>query len=86
MDAFPEAKVVLSTRNPSTWYKSVKESIYNGHLLRLDPAVRIFGTLMGEIKNFDCVNDISLHPPKAKFIFKIFQFLKNFSSSRVAIQ
>ena len=68
MDAFPEAKVVLSVRNPSTWHKSVKESIYNGHLLRNDPAVRIFGTIMGTMRNMDCVNDISLHPPKVHFL------------------
>ena len=66
MEAFPEAKVVLSVRNPSTWHKSVKESIYNGHILRNDPAVRIFGTLMGRMRQMDCVNDISVHPPKVR--------------------
>ena len=34
MEAFPEAKVVLSVRNPQTWYKSVHESIFKFHVLR----------------------------------------------------
>lgn len=28
MDAYPNAKVVLSVRDPDKWYDSVKESIY----------------------------------------------------------
>ena len=64
MEAFPDAKVVLSVRNPQTWYKSVRESIYKFHVLREDPAVRIFGYLIGKKKNMECVDDISLHPPK----------------------
>ena len=29
LEVFPEAKVVLTTRRPETWHKSVKESIYH---------------------------------------------------------
>ena len=64
MDAFPDAKVVLSVRSPQTWYKSVHESIYKFHVLREDPAVKIFGYLIGKKKNMECVDDISMHPPK----------------------
>ena len=28
MEAFPKAKVILTTRSPNTWYSSVKESIF----------------------------------------------------------
>ncbi len=28
LDVFPDAKIILSTRRPETWRKSVKESIY----------------------------------------------------------
>ena len=30
MAAFPQAKVILTVREPSTWYDSVKNSIYRG--------------------------------------------------------
>ena len=66
MDAFPDAKVVLSVRSPQTWYKSVHESIYKFHVLREDPAVQIFGYLIGKKKNMECVDDISVHPPKVE--------------------
>ena len=32
MEAFPTAKVILTVRNPEAWYKSVKETIYQGNL------------------------------------------------------
>ena len=67
MDAFPDAKVVLSVRNPQTWYKSVHDSIYNFHLMRKDPAVRITGNLLGYGKNFQCVDEISCHRTKVRF-------------------
>ena len=28
MEAFPEAKVLLTVRDPESWYKSVKETIF----------------------------------------------------------
>ena len=36
MAAFPEAKVVLSTRDPRTWYTSVHNSIWSFHQLLED--------------------------------------------------
>ena len=33
MEVYPDAKVVLTVRDPETWYKSVKETI---HLLNLN--------------------------------------------------
>lgn len=32
MDVFPEAKVILTVREPENWYKSVKETIYQGNV------------------------------------------------------
>ena len=64
MEAFPEAKVVLSVRNPQTWYKSVYDSIYNFHILREDPAACLFGRLTGYMRNMECADEISLHPPQ----------------------
>ena len=31
MRAYPNAKVILTVRDPESWYKSVKESIYYGY-------------------------------------------------------
>ena len=31
LDAFPKAKVILGTRNPSTWHESVVESTMKAH-------------------------------------------------------
>ena len=31
MDVFPKAKVILTVRDPDTWYDSVKTSIYELH-------------------------------------------------------
>ena len=59
-----EAKVVLSVRNPQTWYKSVYDSIYNFHILREDPAACLFGRLTGYMRNMECAHEISLHPPQ----------------------
>jgi hypothetical protein len=64
MEAYPNAKVVLTVRKPDTWHKSVMESIYNGHILRNDFAVRIFLGVIGKRRNLDMVDDISLHPPR----------------------
>ena len=33
MEAFPNAKIILSIRDPESWYKSVKNTIFWGHQL-----------------------------------------------------
>jgi hypothetical protein len=30
---YPEAKIILTTRDPDRWYRSVRETIYTGHSL-----------------------------------------------------
>ena len=67
MEAFPEAKVVLSVRNPQTWYKSVYDTIYNFHIFREDTAMCLFGHLTGYMRNMKCAHEVSLHPPKVGF-------------------
>ena len=32
MEAFPDAKVILTVRDPKNWHKSVKETIYSGYV------------------------------------------------------
>ena len=32
MEVFPEAKVILSVRDPENWYKSVKETVYQSNV------------------------------------------------------
>ena len=34
-DHYPDAKVLLSVRNPETWYKSVTDTIYRGMTMRM---------------------------------------------------
>ena len=55
MEVFPDAKVVLTIRDPGSWYKSVFETIYQLHqivrkfpmniLVKLDGSSRILNTV-----------------------------------------
>ena len=43
MTAYPDAKVVMSTRDPKTWYSSVYHSIWQVHLLMAShPSIPLF--------------------------------------------
>lgn len=51
MDAWPEAKVVLTVRDPHRWYASAKETIFSPHMPQLgdpDPDAAAFGRFMAE--------------------------------------
>ena len=64
MNAFPEAKVLLSVRSPSSWYKSVHDSIYfNKTTFADDPICRAFLSLVGKRRNLECVFATSDYPP-----------------------
>ena len=64
MKAFPEAKVLLSVRSPSSWYKSVHDSIYFVKQTMVDdPVCRAFLTLIGKRRNIDCAFATSNFPP-----------------------
>ena len=48
MEAFPEAPVILTVRDPDRWYESVRSTIYGIHKLSAGPApVRLTFTLAG---------------------------------------
>ena len=48
MEAFPEAPVILTVRNPGRWYESVRSTIYGIHKLSAGPApVRLAFALAG---------------------------------------
>jgi hypothetical protein len=50
MEVFPEAKVVLTIRDPENWYKSVKETIYQGNMDRQMLPVNIYSWFNGSSK------------------------------------
>jgi len=58
MEAYPNAKVILTVRDPVRWYNSVKNSIYRTRGLQKDPLVRWFGKLLmrftGDADGMDC--------------------------------
>jgi hypothetical protein len=50
---FPEAKVVLTIRDPENWYKSVKETIYQGNMDRQMFPVNIYSCFNGSSKQLN---------------------------------
>ena len=64
MEAFPNAKVLLTTRDPETWYESVKNSIMGiGKMLRWPP-VRFYLWLRGGLAGLDMTNTLSCTPTR----------------------
>ena len=53
MEVFPKAKVVLTNRDPENWYKSVKETIYQGNLDRQMFPVNIYSWVNGSSKQLN---------------------------------
>ena len=53
MEVFPKAKVVLTIRDPENWYKSVKETIYQGNLDRQMFPVNIYSWFNGSSKQLN---------------------------------
>lgn len=51
MEAFPDAKVILTIRDPEAWYKSVKETIYRGTMEGKKFPMNILGALTGRSKS-----------------------------------
>ena len=64
MIAFPQAKVVLTVRNPETWHTSVKSTIHKISKIIDDFACVIFLKLIGQYDNIRTVTRIASHPPK----------------------
>ena len=67
MDAYPEAKIVLTVRNPTTWYASVRGSIFQSSILVKNPIVRTFLTAVGKLHTLETVvNLCSFNNPSIK--------------------
>ena len=59
MDAYPESKVILTTRDPVRWFNSVKNSIYQSRLLYKDPMVRLYLKFRGGTRQWECAQKVS---------------------------
>ena len=79
MDVFPDAKVILTVRDPERWYKSVKNSIMKIRQVCSLPHVRLFLTISGSERATKIVNKSSNMKPKGSLkkgnenIFNILQ-------------
>ena len=63
MEAFPEAKVILTIREPETWYESVKNSIYNLRNLHRTFPVNLYLWYKGTYNNLRMTNEVSYALP-----------------------
>ena len=55
MEAYPDAKVILSVRDPEGWYKSVKSTIFEGNRDSISFPINIMAMITGSSKLFDLV-------------------------------
>lgn len=54
MKAYPDAKAILSVRDPVKWYHSVKNTIYQSRTMGKDPLVRLYCKVIGLWSSWDC--------------------------------
>ena len=54
MVAYPDAKIILTIRDPVKWYHSVKSTIYTSRALGNDPLSRLFSKFLGIWGQLDC--------------------------------
>ena len=59
MDAYPESKIILTTRDPVRWFNSVKNSIYQSRRLFNDPIVRLYLKFRGGTRQWECAQKVS---------------------------
>jgi len=62
MEVFPDAKVILTVREPETWYKSVKSSIFQMRNLYKTFPYNILLWINGRWNHMRLVNDLSEYP------------------------
>ena len=62
MEAFPDAKVILTIREPETWYESVKNSIYKMKNFHRVFPINLYLWLSGYYQNAKMVQEISIKP------------------------
>ena len=59
MESFPEAKVVLTIRDPDAWYKSVKETIYQGNVEAASFPGNIASKIMGVSRADEMIQNLT---------------------------
>ena len=59
MEAFPNAKVILTIRDPEAWYRSVSETIYQGNLNAASFPQNILSKIYGRPKSFDMIQNLA---------------------------
>ena len=59
MAAYPDAKVIVTTRDPIKWYHSVKTTIYQTRILAKNPINDMCAKLVGHWQHLDCCLKIS---------------------------
>ena len=64
LEAFPDAKVILTVREPETWYESVKNSIYKFKNMYKKFPMNLFFWLVGYYDNFRMVDELSNRPTR----------------------
>ena len=62
MEVFPDAKVILTVREPKTWYKSVKSSIFQMRNLYKSFPFNILLWINGRWDHMRLVNNLSEYP------------------------
>ena len=62
MEVFPDAKVILTVREPETWYKSVKNSIFQVRNMYKSFPYNILLWINGRWNHMRLVNDLSEYP------------------------
>ena len=56
--AYPQSKVILATRDPTKWYQSVKNTLYQWKVLSQDPMFVQFGRAIGSWKTMEYILEI----------------------------
>lgn len=64
MEAFPNAKVILTVRDPSRWYTSVRDSIYQWKVVAAQTVPRLFLAVVGQIRGLDVAMNVSVTKPE----------------------
>ncbi len=62
MEVFPEAKIVLTVREPETWYESVKNSIYQTRFEAIGLPTKMLLWITGRYNNWKTTVDASTAP------------------------
>ena len=66
MEAYPNAKIVLTVRDPVRWYNSVKDSIFTMRKISKGFATTLFFKMVGAYEYNEMVLDLSNHKVKGK--------------------